>query len=70
MDQPTTLFLLALTAAMGGVALWQSSRSRPFGTVALFPWTGLLFTTLVAALVLVVHLLALAGLHISRGSNF
>lgn len=70
MDQPTTLFLLTFAAAMGGLALWQSSRTRPFGTVALFPWTGLLFTALVAALVLVVHLMALAGLHISRPSNF
>lgn len=70
MDQPTTVFLLAFATMTGGLALWQSSRQRPFGSVALFPWTGLLFTALVAALVLTVHLMALAGLQIGRSSNF
>ena len=70
MDQATTIFLLALAALIGAFALWQSSRKRPFGTVALFPWTGMLFTVIVSALFLVVHLLALAGFRLDQTPAF
>jgi hypothetical protein len=66
MDERTTIFLLALAVITGAFALWQGSRKRPFGQVALFPWTGLLFTAIVGALFLLVHLLALAGLQVGQ----
>lgn len=64
MDEPTTITLIAVSTATGALALWQARRKRPFGTVSLFPWNGLLFVALVAALVLSVHLLALLGHHV------
>lgn len=62
MDRNTTIFLLASAVTIGALAFWQDSRRRPLGQVTLVPWTGLLFTAVVLALFLTIHLLALFGL--------
>lgn len=61
-----TLTALAVAAFIAVIALWQARRARPFGSVALVPWNGLLFVALVALIVLTVHWLALRGFHVAR----
>lgn len=63
MDRPTTLVIFAAAAVLAALALWGDRRRRthPHEHLALLPWHGLMFVSLVAMLFMGVHLLTLIG---------
>lgn len=63
LDRDLTLILLALATICAGLARWGDTvrRRRPRSNIALFPWAGLMFVSLVAMLMLVAHVLTLFG---------
>ena len=63
MDRPTTLTIFAAAAVLAALAWWgdRQRRAHPHGRIALLPWHGLMFVSLVALLFMGVHLLTLLG---------
>jgi hypothetical protein len=55
--------IFGIAAALAAFAWWgdRHRRKYPHGPVALLPWHGLMFVSLVALLFMGVHLLTLIG---------
>ncbi len=63
-----TLIVLALSLAAAGIAWYQSNRTRPLGEVPMVPWTQILILAVVAVVLMLVHLVNMAGVETGRNA--
>jgi hypothetical protein len=63
LDRTTTLMIFAAAAGLAALAWWgdRYRRTHPHAPLALLPWHGLMFVSLVALLFMGVHLITLSG---------
>lgn len=55
-----TLLILALAIGIAGLANWLERRPRELGQPPLIPWTAVQMVALVAAILMLAHLVSLA----------
>jgi len=67
MDYPLTLTLLAAFLAIAAFSGWRGARpSDPMRGVRLIPWRAIMVLSSAGALLMLVHVANLAGLHTGR----
>jgi hypothetical protein len=67
LDFATTASIFCAALLMFGLASWRASRPAQFGKVRMIPWTSLIIVFAVIAILMLVHLVNLAG--ITTGQN-
>ena len=65
-DLTTTLILFCGSLAMFGFASWRANRPAAFGKIRMIPWTTLIIVFAVIAILMLVHLVNLAGFKTGR----
>jgi preprotein translocase subunit Sec61beta len=63
-----TLILLAASLAAAGLLTWLERRPAELGKVRLLPTTPLIFLSILVAVVMLVHLANLMGVHTGNRS--
>ncbi|MCA3255866.1 MAG: hypothetical protein INF91_09650 [Alphaproteobacteria bacterium] len=65
MDLETTVAMFAASATLLLWSLWGVRRKRPFGTVSIMPWHGMMLVGILLVAMLGAHLLSLlTGAHL------
>ena len=63
----TQTWIFLAVALLGAVGAWyQTNRQRPLGEVSVLPWNQILILCVVAAVLMAVHLVNLAGIETGR----
>lgn len=61
LDFITTAIIFAAALALFAVSSWRASKPAEFGKVRMIPWTSLILVFAVITILMLVHLVNLAG---------